>query len=110
MLAKRYRLTKHGSFNYVYRKGNAVKSGVVSLVFVRGGKGVKFGFSVPNKVGKATVRNKVKRRMRAVIQERKDKIKGGVQAVFSAKQGASEMTYPQLEETMEKLLSKAGLL
>ena len=102
MLAKRYRLTKHGSFNYVYRKGNAVKSGVVSLVFVRGGKGVKFGFSVPNKVGKATVR--------AVIQERKDKIKGGVQAVFSAKQGASEMTYPQLEETMEKLLSKAGLL
>ena len=95
MLAKRYRLTKHGSFNYVYRKGNAVKSGVVSLIFVRGGKSVKFGFSVPNKAGKATVRNKVK---------------GGVQAVFSVKNGASEMTYSQLEETMEKLLSKAGLL
>ncbi|MCI8612189.1 MAG: ribonuclease P protein component [Clostridia bacterium] len=110
MLAKRYRLTKHGSFNYVYRKGNAVKSGVVSLIFVRGGKSVKFGFSVPNKVGKATVRNKVKRRMRAVIQERRDKVKGGVQAVFSVKNGASEMTYSQLEETMEKLLSKAGLL
>ena len=51
MLAKRYRLTKHGSFNYVYRKGNAVKSGVVSLVFVRGGKGVKT-INITEKTGK----------------------------------------------------------
>lgn len=108
MLAKAYRLTKHGSFNYVYRKGAPLFAGLISLVYVKGGKSLKIGFSVPNKVGKAVCRNKVKRRMRAAVQ----KYIGGIgcaQMVFSAKTGATEMTYAEIETAVVKLLKKAGL-
>lgn len=109
MLAKRYRLTKHGSFNYVYRKGTAVRAGLISLIFVKGGKGVKIGFSVPNKVGKAVVRNKVKRRMRAAAHLYTDKLRS-VQLVFSAKAGASALGYGEIAAAVEKLLTKAELV
>lgn len=109
MLPKRYRLTKHGSFNYVYRRGAAASSRLISLAYVKGGKGVKMGFSVPNKVGKAVYRNKVKRRMRDVAYRVKDKL-SSVQLVFSARCGATQLTYAQIKDAMEKLLIKAGLL
>ncbi len=109
MLAKRYRLTKHGSFNYVYRKGTPKRNGVITLCFVAGGKGVKVGFSVPNKVGKAVYRNKVKRRMRAFMQLRVGALKPS-QLVFSAGKGACELSYGEISSAMDKLLSRSGLL
>ena len=109
MLAKKYRLTKHGSFNFVYRKGDFSRHGVISLVYVSGGKGVKVGFSVPNKVGKAVYRNKVKRRMRAYMQSRLPLLKPA-QLVFSAGKGACEMTYEEIGGAMDKLLARSGLL
>ena len=109
MLAKRYRLTKHGSFNYVYRKGTPKRRGVITLCFVAGGKGVKVGFSVPNKVGKAVYRNKVKRRMRAIVQSRIRALKPS-QLVFSAGKGACDMSYGELCKKIEKLLAHSGLL
>lgn len=109
MLAKRYRLTKHGSFNYVYRNGTPKRNGVITLCFVAGGKGVKVGFSVPNKVGKAVYRNKVKRRMRAVMAPIVGTIRPS-QLVFSAGKGACEMSYGEIRAAMEKLIARSGLL
>lgn len=108
MLAKKYRLTKHGSFHYVYRRGSNVNDKLILLSYVKGGKGVKIGFSVPNKVGKATKRNKVKRRMRAYAYTVADKLPP-VQLVFAARAGATAMTYAEIAGAMEKLLIKAGL-
>lgn len=109
MLAKKYRLTKHGSFNYVYRNGRRLHSGQLTMSFVRGGKGVKIGFSVPNKVGKATVRNKLKRRMRALMHGQTDKLCPS-QIVFSAAKGADEKSFDELKVAMEGLVKKSGLL
>lgn len=108
MLAKKYRLTKHGSFNYVYRHGNVCRSGPITLTACRGGKGVKIGFSVPNKIGKATVRNKLKRRMRALMSEKTDLLLPS-QIVISAGKGANEKTYRELESALNGLIKKSGL-
>ncbi len=109
MLAKKYRLTKHGSFNYVYRHGERHNRYPISLVYVKGGKGVKVGFSVPNKVGKAVYRNKVKRRLRAAAAVYLGSLCPS-QLVFSATEQAKALTYAQIENAVGKLLSKAGLL
>ncbi len=109
MLAKKYRLTKHGSFNYVYRHGERHNRYPISLVYVKGGKGVKVGFSVPNKVGKAVYRNKVKRRLRAAAAVYLGSLCPS-QLVFSATEQAKTLTYAQIENAVGKLLSKAGLL
>lgn len=109
MLAKKYRLTKHGSFNYVYKSGERQNRFPIALVYVKGGKGVKVGFSVPNKVGKAVYRNKVKRRLRAAVAVYLGSLRPS-QLVIGATAEAKKMTYAQIEETVGKLFSKAGLL
>lgn len=108
MLAKKYRLTKRGSFRYVYNKGTRSGVGKLSLVFVKS-KSLKIGFSVSNKVGCAVVRNKLRRRLRAICRSLIPCV-SPVQAVIVARPEAAEMTFAQLEAAVKKLFSKAGLL
>lgn len=70
---------------------------------------MKVGFSVPNKVGKAVYRIKVKRRLRAAVAVYMESLRPS-QLVFSATEQAVTMTYAKIEETVLKLLLKAGLL
>ncbi len=108
MLPKINRLTKRGSFTYVYNKGKRNWAGLISLVYVRS-KTLRIGFCVPNKVGKAVVRNKVKRRLRAVCRLLSSSLEP-VQAVISAKVGAGELSYKEIEGLVYKLFSNAALL
>lgn len=109
MLAKRYRLTKRGSFAYVYRSGKTQYCSCIGLTYVPGKGGVRIGFSVPNKIGKAVVRNKLKRRMRAAAGQLLPRLTHGAQLVFSAKKGAEELDYRAVYEAMDKLLVKVGV-
>ena len=109
MLSKRYRLHKHGSFTFVYKKGEGRSDGPLKLTFVRARGQAKIGISVPNTVGKAVVRNKVRRRIRAVLYPLTDRIKPA-QIVFSARKGAETLTYAQIEQSVYALLNRAGLL
>lgn len=108
MLSKRYRLYKRGSFTYVYKKGDGKSDGPLKITFVRSHGVPKIGISVPNTVGKAVVRNKVRRRIRAVLYPLTERIKGA-QIVFSARKGAELLSYAQIERTIVSLLCKVGL-
>jgi len=109
MLSRRFRLTKRGSFNYVYRKGKSARGRNLSLIYTTGKDAPRIGFSVSNKIGKAVVRNKLKRRMRAVVGSVLNRI-APCQAVFAAKVGAGEMDFCQIEKEIIGLLNKSGLL
>jgi len=92
----------------VYNKGLKTHSEFLTLTFVKG-KNLKIGFSVPNKVGKAVVRAKLKRRLRAITRPL---IKNLVtaQIVIAAKKGAEELKFDDLKAIVLKLLKKALLL
>ena len=109
MLKRRFRLTKRGSFNYVYRKGRSVRGRNVSLIFTTSKDAPKIGFSVNNKVGHAVVRNKLKRRMRAVVRTYISDI-APCQAVFAVRSPAGEMTFAEVEREITELLHKSGLI
>ena len=109
MLAKKYRLTKRGSFAYVYRKGGAVRGKYMTLIYVLGKETPRLGLSVNNKVGHAVVRNKLKRRMREVMRSYLSDIKP-CQAIFAAKSNAGGLSYACVKEEMSALLKKSGLL
>jgi len=104
MLKKRYRLTKHGSFAFVYRKGENKASAAFSLFYVKS-TSLKVGFSVSNKLGKAVVRNKLKRRMRAVILSLMPLPK--YQIVIVAKEKAGELSFDEIKADITRLLTKA---
>ena len=109
MLSKRYRLHKRGSYTFVYKKGEGKTDGPLKITFVRCRGQAKIGISVPNTVGKAVVRNKVRRRIRAVLYPLTTRIKPA-QIVFSARKGAEMLTYAQIEHSIHALLNRAGLL
>ncbi len=108
MLSKKYRLTKRGSFRYVYNKGERTGGQKLSLVFVKG-KSLKIGFSVSNKVGCAVKRNKLRRRMRAVCRSLVPRLVTA-QIAIVAKTGAADMSFDELEKELKRLFGKAGLL
>jgi ribonuclease P protein component len=108
VLVKANRLTKRGSFKFVYNNGAHTREGALSLTYVKG-RTRKVGFSVSNKLGKAIVRNKLKRRLRSVVRGLIPRM-AFVQAVVSAKPGAETLTYAQLSAAVIKLFTRAGLL
>ena len=108
MLAKVNRLNKHGSFAYVYRKGKRVASSDLVLIYTPA-KSVRVGFSVSNKVGKAVVRNKVKRRLRAVTRLALPGL-AGCQAIVAANPSAAGKDYSALSAQLMRLFERAGLI
>ncbi len=107
MLAKANRLNKHGSFAYVYRNGKRFSEADVVLICVPA-RSARVGFSVSNKVGKAVVRNKVKRRLRAAVGARLSRM-AGCQAVFVANVSAADKDFLTLDGEVASLLKRAGL-
>jgi ribonuclease P protein component len=109
MLPQKFRLTKNGSFNYLYAHGLRAGDRRVKLNFIKSKSTVRIGFSVSNKIGKAVVRNKVKRRMRAIIRELLPSIRP-CQAVFIASVGIHELSFSELKAQLVACLTKAGLM
>ena len=108
MLNKAHRLNKHGSFSYVYRNGKRIAESDLVLIFTPA-RSVRVGFSVSNKVGKAVVRNKVKRRLRAFVGEKLHRL-AGCQAIVVANPSAAGKDYYALGEELYKLFVRAGLM
>lgn len=68
----------------------------------------RYGFSVTKSLGKAVVRNRVRRLLREVARVRP--LKAGWDIVFIPRPGVATANYYQLSESVDKLLSKARLL
>ena len=109
MLNKRNRLTKRGSFTYVYKKGETHSLSNLRITFVRSKGAPRVGISVPNSVGKAVVRNKVRRRIRAVMRTFVPEMKSA-QLVISVKHGAEDLPYARIESIIRDLLIRSELL
>lgn len=72
-------------------------------------RSVRVGFSVSNKVGKAVVRNKVKRRLRDSVARRLKSL-SGCQAIIVANPSAAGKDYSALDGEVAKLFERAGLV
>lgn len=67
----------------------------------------RIGFSVSKRVGKAVIRNKVKRRLREIL--RQAPLRPGQDIVFSARPAAATADFGSLRDAARELLARAHL-
>jgi ribonuclease P protein component len=109
-MKRKYRLRRNNDFERVRYAGQSIASPLLVLAFLRNNLDhSRFGFVVSKRLGKAVQRNKIKRRSREAVRLRLAQIKPGYDLVFIARKFASEASYVDLAEGMEKLLKKADL-
>lgn len=109
MLPQRHRLTHTKDFAHVRRFGRSSGSTLLALYVLRSHlPDTRVGFSVSKRVGKATIRNRVKRRMREAVRHQLTAIPSGYDLVFIARPASALASYEEIAETVEYLLRKTG--
>lgn len=103
-------LKENYEFRRVYNKG---KSGVSPFLVVyarpnRGGRN-RLGITVGAKLGKAVVRNRVRRRLREIYRLSQPETKQGYDIVIVARSRAVTATYRELERAYRRLCEKLEL-
>jgi ribonuclease P protein component len=112
MLAKTNRLAKNKDFDKVFKNGRLIKEDFLILRFNSGGtKNSRVGMIVSRKVSKkATVRNKIKRRLRAASRPYLSRLKKNIDMIFIALPGMEKKDSQSIQVTVEKIFKKTKLL
>lgn len=109
-MSKLNTLKKNREFNYVYRKGKAFSGNFLVLICMKRKFGpVRAGFSVSKKVGKAVVRNKVRRRLKEAFVGQMPLISGSYYLIFVARPSIASASFTQIQSCMKYLLTRAHM-
>lgn len=108
MLARANRLVSADDYRTVLRRGSrrASVNTVVSVARTKSGDAARFGFIVTRKVGNAVVRNRVRRRMKAVAWELVSGGLSGVDVVVRALPASAEAGWASLHSEITEALER----
>ncbi len=71
-------------------------------------EGPRIGFTVPRAVGKAVVRNRIKRRVREAVRLRLEQLSPQCEVVINPRRRVLDVPFLELEREVEKLFSRCG--
>ncbi len=112
MLPKENRLKKKKDFEHVFKEGKGVKEDFLFLKFFPNKlKQSRFGVVVSQKISKkAVTRNKLKRRIKKLIELNLPKIKRGKDVVLVALPGLEARDIWEIEKTINNLFKKSKIV
>ena len=98
-------------FRRLYRKGNSSANRYLVIYCRRNGSSEnRIGYTISAKLGKAVVRNKVRRRLREIYRLHEDRFQPGWDLVVVARSAAVDAPYKKLEGAYLSLAGKLELL
>jgi len=101
-------LTRKVQFELVYNEGRTwAGREIVVKAMPNGLESSRYGFTVSRHVGKAVVRNRVKRLLREIV--RQTPLQPGWDIIFIARAPAAGADYMNLEKSVRELLFRAGI-
>ncbi len=104
-------LKSNRDFQRAYRRGKTAAASSLALYCRRNQTAQsRLGITTSKKVGKAVVRNRIRRRIRAIYRLHETELKAGYDLVIVARVRAATATYAQLEKDFLKLAKRVDLL
>ena len=98
-------------FRRIYRKGKCVVTPPLVLYCQKNRQGkTRLGITVSTKLGKAVIRNRVRRRLREIWRLHKDVLKPGWDIILVGRNRAVRSSYQKLDSAYLHALREAGLL
>ena len=106
---KARRLRFRRQFLRVQRRGRRLDGHQLFLFVARDRfRGQRFGFTVSKKVGKAVIRNRVRRRLREVVRTHRGFFPTGFHYVIVARPGAATIEFERLKDDLLQLAQKVS--
>lgn len=103
-------IKKNRDFRRLYSKGKTAANAYLAVYCRRNKTAVsRLGLTVGTRVGKAVVRNRVRRLIRESYRLREEQIKKGYDLVIVARTRAADASYWQIDAALAALLQKVGL-
>lgn len=97
-------------FRYAYRKGAKFVTGTVVFYVCANRQSLsKLGITVSAKIGKAVVRNRIKRHIRAAYSARKDEISQGNNIIIVARTKAAYAGFDEIKRDIDYCIRRSGL-
>lgn len=107
-------LKKPRDFDRVFRQGRSVAAPQLVLYSLRRPRPTRsvgrVAFCVSRKLGKAVVRNRVRRRLREVYRLNREKLSFRCDLILLARPATLNATFQELERTFLALAGRAGVL
>ena len=103
-------IKKNSRFREVYAKGESKANKTLVLYKISNNMPEsRLGITVSGKVGKAHVRNKIKRRIKEIIRLQDSRLHSGYDLIFVARVRSAECDYSMLESSVNHLLKISGM-
>ena len=98
-------------FRRMYRKGkSAVRSGVVVYCARTGRPRSRLGVTVSTRLGKAVVRNRVRRRFRELFRLHAGELNGSYDVILVGRSRSADMPWSRLESQYLSCLRELGMV
>lgn len=103
-------LRRKAEFEAIAQRGSARSSRLMVMRTLRtGGPLARIGIATPRKLGGAVERNRVRRRLRALIREHYGTLPSGIDLLVIARPEAARATWTELRDTFASLLRRSDI-
>jgi ribonuclease P protein component len=111
-LLKSERLKRSREFKAVFQQCRKYEDGHLALYvqYKEDATLRKFGVSLSRALGKAHLRNRLKRRLLEIYRVEKEKFRKGHQVILIPRRGSAGRTFDELRKSFLTLASRSGLL
>lgn len=103
-------IKKDKKFKYIYTNGRSFANKKLVMYYIKNNEEkLQIGISISKKVGKAVVRNRLRRLIKENIRL-SENIKNGYSIIFLARVGADDLNFDTMKSSINHILRKCELL
>ena len=107
-MKKKQIIQKSNEFTEIIHKCPYKRNNYFIIYYRKNKEHNRFGISVPTKTGKANIRNKIKRRVKNILDKNKNSVHSSYDYVIIIRKRLLELSFSEIEKELITLIEKIG--